>query len=230
MSMVATSPLVGTAAQRGVWAPQVAKHSGFFGARLPSHAARAPRASSGTASPLTTCVAATPSAPPQARDRWNITYYPKGADAAALQKQWYIIDAEGQTLGRLATLAATHIRGKNSPAYSPSMDMGGYVIVINAEKVAVTGRKETDKTYFRHAVGRPGSWTVETLRDLRKRIPERILEKAIRGMLPKGKLGNHLFRHLKVYKGASHPHVAQTPTDITRHINLRPSEVAALKE
>lgn len=97
-----------------------------------------------------------------------MTYYPKGEDAAALHRPWYIIDAQGQVLGRLATLAATTLRGKTSPAYTPSMDMGGYVVIINAEKVAVTGKKELDKTYFRHSVGRPGHYKVEALRDLRK--------------------------------------------------------------
>ena len=109
-----------------------------------------------------------PGPPPQPRDTWNVTYYPKGEDAAALHRPWYIIDAQGQVLGRLATLAATTLRGKTSPAYTPSMDMGGYVVIINAEKVAVTGKKELDKTYFRHSVGRPGHYKVEALRDLRK--------------------------------------------------------------
>lgn len=98
----------------------------------------------------------------------NKTYYPKGEDAAAIRKQWYLIDADGQILGRLATLAAVTLRGKTSPAYTPSMDMGGFVVIINAEKVAVTGKKETQKTYFRHTVGRPGHYKIETLRDLRK--------------------------------------------------------------
>lgn len=159
---------------------------------------------------------------------WNDTYYPSGADAAAVHKRWYIIDAEGQTLGRLAALAANVIRGKNNVGYTPSMDMGSFVIIINADKVAVTGRKETDKTYFRHTNGRPGGWRLETLRDLRARIPERIVEKAVRGMLPKGRLGNSLFTHLKVYKGASHPHQAQRPADITAQISIKPSEAVNL--
>lgn len=108
--------------------------------------------------------------------------------------------------------------------YTPSMDMGSFVIIINAEKVAVSGKKETDKTYFRHTIGRPGGWRLETLRDLRARIPERIIEKAVRGMLPKGRLGNRLFTHLKVYKGTSHPHEAQRPQDITSQISIKASE------
>lgn len=158
------------------------------------------------------------------KDQWNSTYYPTGQDAANLYKPWFIIDAEGQTLGRLATLAATHIRGKTSPAYTPSMDMGAYVIIINAEKVTVTGRKYDDKLYRRVNVGRPGSMKVETFKDLQARIPERIIEKAVKGMLPKGRIGSTLFNHLKVFKGATHPHEAQTPINITHKISKKPSE------
>ena len=100
-------------------------------------------------------------------DKWNNTYYPTGSDTAALHKEWYVIDAEGQTLGRLANLAAMYLRGKNLVTYTPSMDMGAYVIIINCDKVAVTGKKETDKLYYRHTVGRPGSLKIEALRDLR---------------------------------------------------------------
>lgn len=160
-------------------------------------------------------------------DLWNDTYYPTGSDAANVIKPWYIIDAEGQTLGRLAGLAANCIRGKNSAEYTPSMDMGAYVIIINAEKVAVTGRKEEQKIYHRHTVGRPGAWRKEPLKDLRKRIPERIIEKAVKGMLPKGRLGNTLFTHLKVYKGSAHPHEAQQPVDVTTQISKKPSEIVA---
>lgn len=155
-------------------------------------------------------------------DRWNDTYYPTASDAANVHKDWYIVDAEGKTLGRVASLVANHIRGKNSAGYTPSMDMGSYVVVINADKIAVTGRKEEQKIYHRHAVGRPGSWKRETLEQVRARIPERIVEKAVKGMLPKGRLGNKLFNHLKVYKGTSHPHEAQQPKDITSLIDARP--------
>ncbi|EFN55901.1 hypothetical protein CHLNCDRAFT_22955 [Chlorella variabilis] len=157
-------------------------------------------------------------------DKWNDTYYPTASDAANVHKQWYIIDAEGQTLGRVASLAAFYIRGKHMPSYSPSMNMGGYVVIINADKVSVTGRKETDKTYFRHTNGRPGGWRVETLRDLRQRLPERILEKCVKGMLPKGRIASPLFNHLKVYKGTAHPHEAQRPLDITSRISKKASE------
>ncbi|KAI8472805.1 MAG: plastid ribosomal protein L13 [Monoraphidium minutum] len=155
-------------------------------------------------------------------DLLNKSYYPTAADTSNANKRWYIIDAEGQTLGRLATLAATYVRGKHLPTYSPSMDMGAYVVVINADKVTVTGNKAAAKTYFRHVNGRPGSWTIETFNQLQQRIPERIIEKAVKGMLPKGGLGRDIRLHLKVYKGTAHPHEAQQPTDITREISLKP--------
>lgn len=157
-------------------------------------------------------------------DLLNTSYYPTAADASNAAKRWYVINAEGQTLGRLAALAATYIRGKHLPTYSPSMDMGAYVVVINADKVIVTGNKANDKTYFRHVNGRPGSWRVETFTQLQQRIPERIIEKAVRGMLPKGRLGRDIRLHLKVYKGAEHPHEAQQPADITREISARPAD------
>lgn len=161
-------------------------------------------------------------------DTWNKTYYPKSSDTLNLYKPWYIIDAEGQTLGRLATLAANVIRGKHLPTYHPAMDMGCTVVVINADKVQVTGNKFTDKTYFRHTqnkrsgAGRPGGWKLESFKDLQARIPERIVEKAVHGMLPKGRLGRHIrVQHLKVYRGTAHPHEAQQPVDITHLINAR---------
>lgn len=155
-------------------------------------------------------------------DLFNKTYYPTSADAANVSKKWFIIDAEGQTLGRLATLAATYIRGKHLPTYHPAMDMGAYVVVINAEKVEVTGNKFNDKTYFRHVNGRPGSGTIETFRQLQQRIPERIIERAVKGMLPKGRLGRDIRLHLKVFKGTKHEHTAQQPVNITHEINTRP--------
>lgn len=158
------------------------------------------------------------------KDLWNDSYYPTGEDAKAVGKPWYIIDAQGQTLGRLAALAAHHIRGKHMPTFTPSMDMGGYVVVINAEQVLVTGNKFNQKLYRRHTTGRPGSMKIETFKDLQARIPERIIEKAVKGMLTRGRLGNALFRHLKVYKGASHPHEAQQCVDITDKISKKPSE------
>ena len=154
-------------------------------------------------------------------DLLNRTYYPKAADHKNECKPWFLIDAEGQTLGRMAVLIATVLRGKNLPSYTPSADMGSYVVVINAEKVEVSGKKETQKLYRRHTTGRPGSMKVETFQQLQKRIPERIVEKAVKGMLPKGPLGRELFRHLKVFEGPNHPHEAQQPKDITDQINIK---------
>ncbi|WOK95718.1 hypothetical protein Cni_G04425 [Canna indica] len=143
-------------------------------------------------------------------DIWNKTWYPKAADHISTEKTWYIVDATDKILGRLASTIAIHIRGKNLATYTPSVDMGAYVIVVNAEKVAVSGKKRNQKLYRRHS-GRPGGMKVETFDQLQQRIPERIIEHAVRGMLPKGRLGRALFTHLKVYKGPDHPHVAQQP-------------------
>ncbi|KAF3794619.1 50S ribosomal protein L13 [Nymphaea thermarum] len=146
-------------------------------------------------------------------DIWNKTWYPKAADHENTKKTWYIVDATDKILGRLASTIAIHIRGKNLATYTPSVDMGAYVIVVNAEKIAVSGKKRTQKLYRRHS-GRPGGMKVETFDQLQKRIPERIVEHAVRGMLPKGRLGRTLFTHLKVYKGPDHPHQAQMPVDL----------------
>ena len=160
-------------------------------------------------------------------DPWEKTYYPKGADRRNEMKQWYVVDAEGQTLGRLATLVARLLRGKTVPTYTTSADMGGFVVVINAEKVAVGGKKEQQKLYRRHATGRPGSMKEETFEQLQKRVPERIVEKAVKGMIPKGgSLGRELFRHLKVYKGSKHPHEAQMPVDCTHLIDASANDNA----
>ena len=127
-----------------------------------------------------------------------------------IDQEWYVVDAENQRLGRLATTIAMILRGKNKPIYSPHMDTGDFVIVINADKVDVTGRKRSQKLYRRHS-GRPGGMKVETFEQLQNRIPERIVEKAVKGMLPKNALGRQLFRKLKVYAGPNHPHQAQKP-------------------
>lgn len=127
-----------------------------------------------------------------------------------LERKWYVVDAEGQRLGRLATEIAMILRGKNKPSFTPHMDTGDFVIVINAEKVVVTGRKSEQKLYRRHS-GRPGGMKTETFNQLQKRIPNRIVEKAVKGMLPKNAMGRKLFTKLKVYTGADHPHAAQTP-------------------
>lgn len=124
--------------------------------------------------------------------------------------QWYIIDADSKTLGRLATEAAKILVGKNSPNYNPSMDSKNGLIVINAEKIKVSGKKQLDKFYRRHS-GQVGGMKLETFDELQNRLPGKVIEKAIKGMLPKGPLGRHLYTKLKVYKGDQHPHNAQNP-------------------
>ncbi len=131
-----------------------------------------------------------------------------------IEKKWYVVDAEGQRLGRLATEIAMILRGKNKPSFTPNVDTGDFVIVVNAEKVIVTGRKSEQKLYRRHS-GRPGGMKTETFEQLQRRIPERIIEKAVKGMLPKNSMGRRLFTKLKVYTGADHPHTAQTPETLT---------------
>jgi large subunit ribosomal protein L13 len=131
-----------------------------------------------------------------------------------ITRNWYIIDADGQILGRLASEVAQIIRGKKKPFFTPHMDMGDFVVVINAEKVKVTGNKEKDKTYFRHS-GYPGGVTQINLRKVRQSFPERIITNAVKGMLPHNRLGRKLLTHLKVYSGEVHPHAAQQPQTIT---------------
>jgi len=129
---------------------------------------------------------------------------------ASLDRQWYVVDAADQTLGRLASEVAQVLRGKNKPTYTPHLDTGDFVVVINAEKVRVSGNKPTQKLYRRHS-GRPGGMKTETFAHLQGRLPERIIETAVKGMLPHNALGRQLFRKLQVYKGAEHPHAAQQP-------------------
>jgi large subunit ribosomal protein L13 len=131
-----------------------------------------------------------------------------------ISREWFIVDAEGQTLGRLASEIAQIIRGKKKPFFTPHMDMGDFVVVVNAEKVKVTGNKEKDKTYFRHS-GYPGGVTQISLRKVRQDYPERIITNAVKGMLPHNRLGRQLLTHLKVYSGTDHPHSAQLPKTIT---------------
>ena len=128
----------------------------------------------------------------------------------SIDRQWYLVDAENQTLGRLATEVASVLRGKNKASYTPHLDTGDFVVVVNADKVRVSGSKPQQKLYRRHS-GRPGGMKVETFAHLQERLPERIVEKAIKGMLPHNALGRQMFRKLKVYKGADHPHAAQQP-------------------
>lgn len=131
-----------------------------------------------------------------------------------LDQKWYVVDAADQRLGRLATEIAIMLRGKNKPTFTPHMDTGDFVIVVNAEKVVVTGNKSSQKLYRRHS-GRPGGMKMETFEQLQVRIPERIIEKAVKGMLPKNSLGRKLFTKLKVYAGPNHPHQAQQPEELT---------------
>lgn len=140
----------------------------------------------------------------------NTTYVPP---VNTLEHNWYIVDATDQRLGRLASEIATRLRGKNKPTFTPHMDTGDFIIVINAEKVAVTGKKRTQKIYRRHS-GRPGGMKTETFAKLQVRLPERIVEEAIRGMLPHNSLGRQLFTKLKVYAGPDHPHAAQKPSEL----------------
>ncbi|QEY32195.1 50S ribosomal protein L13 [Synechococcus sp. RSCCF101] len=131
-----------------------------------------------------------------------------------LERQWFVVDAEDQTLGRLASEVARVLRGKNKPTFTPHLDTGDCVIIINAEKVRVSGRKATQKVYRRHS-GRPGGMKQETFAALQDRLPERIVEKAIKGMLPHNALGRQMFRKLHVYRGGEHPHTAQKPQHLT---------------
>ena len=135
------------------------------------------------------------------------SYIAKPAD---INRKWYVIDADGKILGKLAVEAAMILRGKKKPTYTPHIDTGDYVVVINAEKVAVTGKKETDKIYKRHS-GYPGGLKETSLGELRETKPEEIIYHAVKGMMPKGKLGRQMFKKLKVYAGAEHPHAAQKP-------------------
>lgn len=132
------------------------------------------------------------------------------AKAAEVEREWWVVDAEGETLGRLATRIASILRGKHKPIFTPNVDTGDFVIVVNADKVAVTGAKLDQKIYYRHS-GYPGGLKERTLREQLQRAPERVIETAVRGMLPKNKLGRAMFRKLKVYAGPTHPHQAQQP-------------------
>ncbi|MDO5304699.1 MAG: 50S ribosomal protein L13 [bacterium] len=127
-----------------------------------------------------------------------------------VERKWYVIDAEGKTLGRLAALAANMLRGKHKPQYTPHVDTGDFIVVINAEKVVVTGKKETDKMYYSHT-GYPGGLKVTSFKDLVAKNPCAAIEKAVKGMLPHNTLGQEQFNKLKVYAGPNHPHQAQNP-------------------
>ena len=137
------------------------------------------------------------------------TWSPKQADLT-VGRSWYVVDAEGKTLGRLASVIAATLRGKNKPTFTPHADMGDFVIVVNAEKVALTGKKESQKLYSRHS-GYPGGLRRRSVREVRVTHPERLIQNAVRGMLPHGVLGDRQFRKLKVYVGPDHPHATQQP-------------------
>jgi len=139
-----------------------------------------------------------------------ISYKTVSANSATVTKEWVVVDAEGQVLGRLASKVAKILRGKNKPSYTPHVDCGDNVIVINAEKVILTGKKLTDKEYVRHS-GYPGGQTFQSAEDILKKYPERLVEKAVKGMLPKNRLGRELFRNLRVVIGENHDHEAQKP-------------------
>lgn len=135
------------------------------------------------------------------------TYMPSGK---SIERKWYVVDAEGQTLGRLASTVAAILKGKNKPTYTPFLDMGDYVIVINADKFVVTGKRLDNKVYHKHS-DYIGGYKTATLRELKETKPELVIEHAVAGMLPKGTLGREMLGKLHVYAGAEHPHAAQKP-------------------
>lgn len=148
------------------------------------------------------------------------TFTPRPDD---IDRAWWLVDATDLPLGRLASEVASLLRGKHKPTFAPHMDMGDYVVVVNAAKVAVTGAKADQKTYFRHS-GYPGGLTETSFRDLLEKHPERIVEKAVKGMLPKNRLGRAMGRKLKVYPGPDHAHAGQNPQPLT--LDIRKVEVS----
>ncbi len=135
------------------------------------------------------------------------TYYPKASEVSS---DWVLVDANGQNLGRLATQIATVLIGKHKPTFTPGVDMGDYVVVVNAERITVTGKKLDDKMYYRHS-GYPGGLKKINLRDLLATHPDRVLRRAVWGMVPHNKYGRKLMRKIKIYAGPDHPHEAQSP-------------------
>lgn len=132
------------------------------------------------------------------------------ANASNIDRKWYVVDAEGKTLGRLSTEVASILRGKHKPTFTPHVDTGDHVIILNASKIELTGNKLQDKIYYRHTQ-HPGGLKTRTALEMRTNFPERMLELAIRGMLPKGSLGRQMYKKLHVYAGSEHPHQAQKP-------------------
>ena len=143
----------------------------------------------------------------------TLSYKTKSANRETVKKDWILIDAKDQILGRLASKTAVILRGKHKPDYTPHVDCGDNVIIINAEKIKLTGKKMTDRKYFRHT-GYPGGQVIDTPEKLLARKPHAVVEKAVKGMLPKNRLGSQLFRNLHVYVGSEHPHEAQQPKEI----------------
>lgn len=143
----------------------------------------------------------------------TLTYKTKSANKATVQKDWYVVDATNEVLGRLSSKVAKILRGKNKPDFTPHVDCGDNVIIINAEKIRLTGNKFTDKEYVRYT-GYPGGQRFESPESLMTKKPERILELAIKGMLPKNKLSDAIFKNLYVYAGPAHPHEAQQPKEL----------------
>ena len=143
----------------------------------------------------------------------TLSYKTVSANAASVEKNWLVVDAEGQTLGRLASKVALLLRGKRKPNYTPHVDCGDNVIIVNAEKVVLSGNKMTEKTYVWHT-GYPGGQRTTNPEQIMAKFPERIVEKAVKGMLPKNRLGAELFRNLHVYAGPEHKNEAQKPTVI----------------
>ncbi len=141
----------------------------------------------------------------------RITRFIKPEDA---NRKWYVIDAKDLVLGRLATKVASVIRGKHKPVFTPNMDTGDFVIVVNADKVKMTGKRELQKTYFSHS-GYPGGVRIRTFSEMMTKHPERVIEHAVKGMLPKNRLGRKLIKKLKVYAGEEHPHAAQNPETLS---------------
>jgi len=135
------------------------------------------------------------------------------AKPAEVKRDWYVVDAEGKTLGRLATEIARRLRGKHKPEFTPHVDTGDYIVVVNAEKVHVTGNKRNDKMYYRHS-GFPGGLKEASFNKMVQTFPERTIELAVKGMLPKGPLGRAMYTKLKVYAGGEHPHQAQQPKEL----------------
>ncbi len=149
------------------------------------------------------------------------TYTPRAAD---IERRWLVVDADDVPLGRLASQVAHVLRGKHKPGFAPHLDLGDHVIVVNAEKVAVTGNKETQKMYYRHS-GYPGGLREMNLAAMREKYPERIIEAAVRGMLPKNRLGRQMLGKLKVYAGPDHPHAAQHPEPMeVRKVSVKSAE------